>query len=460
MSARLAACPILGLLMTSATWAAPTDWPMWGHDASHRARSGVVAAQAPDLNWESAERAFFHSDYEPDIGQFSPVVGADGAVYYADAEGVVALNADGSLRWVHAQEKVSTGVALGRDGTIYAGHADGLMALNPDGGLRWSFDVPGVPLKWPVVRPDGRIVATRAPVERDHERTLGTGTMYVLDEDGHELMRIKVPGGPAAIPAFMSDSSVVVPAVDCIDWDWDDIWYCAVYRPRLYSASPSQDQVKLIFSSPKGGYYARLSSPTIGRGDAIYVAATLSGGARLYRLDPGGSVRWNVPLECCFASMPAIGPGGNVYVETAGGSRPALVHAVSPTGKVRWRTMLADNYYPVHPLAVGADGTIYGGVFKGVLHALSPDGSIRWSSTLDPEADYPAPAIGPDGSVILLESRLDFSDWSYHQKMIAIGPGPAARQRREDVGRSGSQSSARTEPEPEILRVTSRGWPL
>jgi outer membrane protein assembly factor BamB len=236
-----------------------------------------------------------------------------------------------------------------------------------------------------------------------------------------------VPGGPSATPAFLSDSSAIVPAVDCTDWDWDDIWYCAVYRPRLYAAPPAQRQLTLIFSSPSGGYYQRLSSPSIGRGDAIYVAATVQGGAQLYRLDADGTERWSVPLECCFASMPAIGPGGNVYVETAGGSRPALVHAVSPTGKVRWRTKLANDYYPVYPLAVGADGTIYGGVFKGVVHALSPDGSIRWSTTLDAKSDYPAPAIGPDGSVILLENRLDYSDWSYHQKMIAIGPGPGAR---------------------------------
>ena len=48
--------------------------------------------------------------------------------------------------------------------------------------------------------------------------------------------------------------------------------------------------------------------------------------------------------------------------------------------------------------AVGTDGTIYLGTFKGQLWAVNPDGTRRWVFQAGSEIKS-APAIGPDGTI-------------------------------------------------------------
>ncbi len=289
---------------------------MFGHDAAHRGRSAVVGAQAPTLNWASATRSFSGFDFLPDLEDFSPVIGTDGAVYFADGQGVVALNADGSLRWVYPLAHAASAVALGADGAIYAGHENGMLALNPDGTLRWDYAA-GMPLRWPVVAPDGRIVASSLAVPHLRQ-SLGYGAVVVIDATGREVMRVKVPGGPTATPALAADAGVVVPARQCTRWRWfDQVLECVEYRALLYAAGPDERQPHVAFASVKGPS-SRFASPSIGSDGAIYVAAIAGSQEVLYGLDPDGRPRWSRTLDCCDVSPPAIGPDGTVYVDTMG----------------------------------------------------------------------------------------------------------------------------------------------
>lgn len=427
MHARLAALALLATLATATSArteeAAATHWPMFGHDAAHRGLSGVVGAQSPTLNWKSATRRFSGNDYQPSLAEFSPVVGADGAVYFADGEGVVALDADGSLRWVHPLANAAESVALGPDGAIYAGHGNGLAALNPDGSLRWDFAA-GLPLQWPIVAPDGRIFAS-SPAVPKLRGSLGFGVLVAIDPAGRELSRVRVPGGPTATPALSADAGVVVPARECTRWHWiDQELTCIQYRALLYAARPEDPRPHLIFSAGKGPL-GEFASPSIGRDGSIYVAGNAGHEIALFGLDAKGRARWALPLSCCGASAPAIGPDGTIYVETLGGGRPLVLHAVAPDGTLRWQASIRGEFGMERRPAVGADGLVYGAVLDGTVHAISPDGSIRWTKTLDPDAIFSAPAISSDGSVILLGSHRRANRFEYDVTVRAIGPGPA-----------------------------------
>jgi outer membrane protein assembly factor BamB len=80
-------------------------------------------------------------------------IGADGAVFASvksndspDRIRLIALNADGSLRWDHHFDgyALSTPPTIDGNGTVYVGVGGigTLYALNPDGTLKWTFDTP------------------------------------------------------------------------------------------------------------------------------------------------------------------------------------------------------------------------------------------------------------------------------------------------------------------------------
>src|SRR5207244_10952648 len=61
-----------------------------------------------------------------------------------DVAAIVALNPDGTLKWLEHYGLSPTSAAIGVDGTIYFGSGSqnpaSLYALNPDGSLKWRYD--------------------------------------------------------------------------------------------------------------------------------------------------------------------------------------------------------------------------------------------------------------------------------------------------------------------------------
>lgn len=416
------AAALLGGLWSAGALAEPPAWPMFGHDAAHSGRSTVVAAQTPTLRWASQPQVFSAHDYGPDLEDFSPVVGADGAVYLADGQGVRALNADGSLRWVVPLAGATESVALGVDGTVYAGHETGLLALNPDGSLQWSLAV-GVPLRHPVVAANGEVYAIRSPVPGP--LSLGVGALYVVAADGHEIRHVDIRGGPTATPAIDADGSALLPGQACTRWGRIDLVpTCLEFRALLYSVGSGASRATTIFASPKASIN-RLASPSVGADGTIYVAANTTDQRLLYSLSGSGRVHWATALPaCCDVSPPAIGPDGRVFVETLGGNRPKFMHAVRPDGSLAWQTEIPGLGGGLRRPAVGADGTVYGAEASGAIFALAADGSVRWSLTLNPASLFSAVAIAGDGSVAVLGSLFDSTAYRHIQTVYAIGPGP------------------------------------
>ncbi len=70
----------------------------------------------------------------------SPVIGADGTIYFATFDAVHALASDGTEKWeANAPYGGSTSPALAADGTIYVGSRNGLFGLRPDGSLKFNL---------------------------------------------------------------------------------------------------------------------------------------------------------------------------------------------------------------------------------------------------------------------------------------------------------------------------------
>jgi plastocyanin len=132
---------------------ASAPWPMEAHDAQHSGRSPYSGPEVPYLKWTyKTEGGIYHS----------PLIGADGTIYFGTDDSLYAIDADDALKWRYELEKEEffcpDSLALGIDGTIYFGFyetvttvepggiigthpADGkLCALSPEGGFKWSYD--------------------------------------------------------------------------------------------------------------------------------------------------------------------------------------------------------------------------------------------------------------------------------------------------------------------------------
>lgn len=91
----------------------------------------------------------------------SVVVATDGTIYASAAVtgSVYALKADGTVKWSYAapEGEALGGIALGSDGAIYVGHGWSVMALNSNGTLRWMLPVDGCVRSSPAISADGTV---------------------------------------------------------------------------------------------------------------------------------------------------------------------------------------------------------------------------------------------------------------------------------------------------------------
>jgi outer membrane protein assembly factor BamB len=101
---------------------------------------------------------------------------------------------------------------------------------------------------------------------------------------------------------------------------------------------------------------------------------------------------WTVDLGSGSESAPAVGTNGTIYVGTWKG----LLWALNPDGSRQW-VFSTPNEIKSSP-AVGADGTIYFGGRDRKLHAVGADGKQRWEFLTGAWVDS-SPALAHDGTV-------------------------------------------------------------
>jgi hypothetical protein len=362
-------------------------WPIAQRCSARGGNTTAIGPTAlPTLAWQATEDA---GDWGGDI-----VVAADGTIY-AFAGGVVALSPDGGTRWTAplpegSNPPGSVQFAIGADGTLYTWSAYGdLDAFQPDGALLWSLPLNTNPDDFgPAVGPDGTLyVAGVDTVGNDDlvgnltavspggtqrwQTSLGyaepysspavapDGTIYMLvaTSPGGVLYAF-TPGGGVAWTASVTGAAggpvgTVVVGDDGTVYVTCAAGMCAFHpdgQPAVSFSDTGGAQAVRIVLAPEVGLAYQTDS------NLVLTAFTADGGVAWSYVDPNSS-----------QTLVAFADGRSaVYVSTTD-LITDWTRVLAADGGVAWAAP------DVSPVAMGADGTVYGIADNGkTLVALTP----------------------------------------------------------------------------------------
>ncbi len=159
------------------------------------------------------------------------------------------------------------------------------------------------------------------------------------------------------------------------------------------------------------------SAPAISPDGIVYVPCQfqIPFAARLNALTPSGNTNWSFKTGGGSISAPALGVDGTVYVVASG--PPNILFSIRPDGGTNWMCSLgpstnasASAQFPGP--AIGPDGTIYVGSLDTNVYAISPQGKTNWIFRMQ-DKTFSSPAIGTDGTIYI---------GSDDQKLYALEP--------------------------------------
>jgi outer membrane protein assembly factor BamB len=157
----------------------------------------------------------------------------------------------------------------------------------------------------------------------------------------------------------------------------------AVERAASHAAPPPLERIWVVdLRQHVGRLFERPAAPTVAPDGTIYLAFDTA----LVAVKPRGEVAWHNPAVRTRESSPVLAPDGTIYVR----GTDATLYAVRPDGTLKWAVARAAPGVALGGLprpAVGKDGTIFGVMPNGTgtrleLIAVSPDGRIRWRTPI------------------------------------------------------------------------------
>jgi hypothetical protein len=372
-------CPLL-LFLTGC------EWPIYRDGPGRTGRSGVnTSANAGTLQW----------NYSVGLGQnefpYGPVVAlasSAGGIYLGDEFGdIYSITTSGRLAWSTATNAIgATPNAVGSDLSVYAPQVGGSLYDVTSSGVQWTFSPPGG------LSPANLAIASD-----------GSGTIYTGNQCG--VFYALNPNGTVkwTYSGFQRDCELytptISPAVSPDGTIYGGVNYGFDAGGVLFALTSSGS---LIWSST-----VYVGTPAVAESGTIYVLGL--GGERLYALNPGGTLQWqvNAPGQAQFC-LPAIAPDGTAYVGTAGDG----LWAINALGSVVWVATPGGRTYFFAPPTIGADGTIYATALNGdsgtsSLLAVNPNSTLKWSTVLcqgtsGTFAVSDEPVIGLDGSIYMI----------------------------------------------------------
>ena len=321
---------------------------IWSYDGYLYALNGATGA----LVWKSLTRRYplwdriLHPKKGMGVAYMSPspAVSANGLVYIGSVDGkVYALDSKTGMQvWrFKTGDAIESSPNIGPDGTVYIASRDSkLYAL--DGAMgkpRWTFRDPNswFMQSFPAVDDSGTVyIGTN------------TGGIYSVDgATGRTKWRFSVRG---------MDGFLVV--------GLDGTVYAGAGDGRVYAIDGGTGRRK--WSSSLGG--KMLSSPAIGPDGTVYAGAMTASKARLCALEgKTGMKRWEFSTGPIMPH-PAIASDGTVYVSGYGKGGGKLYAIDGKTGRKKWAIGIGGGLG--RSPAIGADGTIYIGSWKGKVYAI------------------------------------------------------------------------------------------
>lgn len=288
----------------------------------------------------------------------APTVGADGTIYvgrrgYMPADttkwegGLMAFNPDGSLKWWRnslTKGLGSNSPIVGADGTIYyvqqslvyslGGYDVELVALNPDGSVKWSC-------------PFG------------HPKDTSTN---ICVTDGTRIFFSLIGGNTYAVN--MSDGSIAWTYLHATIKPRNNPTY---KNGKLYI--PGSGGIAVIdattaaplFASPfdAGDTSSYPAAISIGADNSFYVATDTTD---VYAFNPDGSRKWKrTPPDYTYTGT-TIGSDGIIYLPCGW----AGIVCYNPDGSIKQQIDTTHNYRS-NPISFGSDGTMYGSNSSSVI---------------------------------------------------------------------------------------------
>ncbi len=318
--------------------------------------------------------------YLADSDYYSPpAVGPDGTIYFGSGNFLIALDADGQLKWKNKTGGLVSSPAIGPDGSIHAA-STGLYCFNSNGTLRWTYSTGYYDFQTPAIGLNGTIYF---PSEN--------GNLYAFNPNGTIRWSYKIGYRPSS------------PAIDLNG----TIYVCG--NNSTYAINPDGTKKWSFVTGPA-------ASPIIGSSKMIYIGSYLNG---LYGLNQNGTLMWH-NSTAKISSSPTVGPDGSIYV----GSITGCIYAFTPDGKLKW-------CYPAkgavrYPPTVGSDGVLYASADSdNYLYAINSNGSLRWQYQAGGIINS-APTLSPNGTLYVgsadkylyafnTSSRLANSSWPMFQ---------------------------------------------
>ena len=318
---------------------------------------------------------------DPNINLGRLAVGPDGGVYL---QGVPALDSHGNVRtgWLQLEDgRDPSVVGFGPDGTIYASYSnlDGsdtrLDAFSGDGRQKpgWDLDFGNSPRF--EMGPAGTVYAFS---DVDSVRWV-----TVLDSAGHTKARWS-----AGSNAGGSCGDVIRPD--------GTLFYCHTTPPQLtYTIAVYGPTGRLISDNPVGDWSGLAMSPdglvyAVGYDSEPYSSSVVAQ-TRIAAIGTDGkpAAGWPIALEG-FASPPAFGPDGTIYVARAGlGTAASQIAAYDRSGNLKagWPVFFPKGLgtygdYTGRPMApvVGSDGYVFvaatNSQLTGLVMGYDPSGKI------------------------------------------------------------------------------------
>lgn len=333
---------------------ASSAWPKFHHDAANTGQ-GDYGGPSSELSWTYAVSGAIPS---------SPVLGADGSVYFTCDDGkLYALTGGGLLQWSFSCNCLgASSPAVGSDGTIYVASADPyLYAVNPNGTQKWRRTVPS------------RITSS---INMNSSGVLyfgcSNGTVCAYGTDGTQKWTYSIGGSVVSTPAVASDGTV----------------YVGSQNGGVYALTAA-GALKWKFVPAEGGGFA--ASPAVGSDGTIYIGSSLG---YFYAIRSAGTQKWRAIAGGYVASSAAV-TASAVYF----GCRDNKLHAVSPaTGAQLW-TYDVGTYIDSSP-AAGSDGGVCFASTGGVVYSVNPSGELRWRYDTGSSV-YSSPAVGPAGALFV-----------------------------------------------------------
>lgn len=366
----LTAKAFASLLLAVSLGGAPGD-TQWTFDAGQLIFSS--AAQLPDggfvfgtspndtttipevvaVNADGSLRWRFQAPAAEDWFDSTPAIDPEGNVFIGNWNGILyALDgATGAKIWEYdSLGLLLTSPALDEVGNLYFGSSDGLFhAVGPSGEMLWVFDV-------------GAAIEASAAIRFDGVIIFGAldGYLYALNPDGTLRWRhsINEPGPAvteiAGSPALSLDGTVYFGARD----------------NRLYAVEENGSGQPVELWSFEALDFID-SPPVLDQNGRI---AFGSRDGFLYVLDPDGFQAWAVQVGDIFYSAPAIDAQGNFYIASFAGSNQSHVSAYDPDGALLWRRTV--DYVIDASTLLTPEGDLVVGTFEGVLYNFEASATL------------------------------------------------------------------------------------